>query len=214
MREIKDERIKKVKGAYEARCVSCEKVLSFSAKNSAVRMLNRKTCRNCKRDYRALNNEEINIYQNDDQKWCSVCSGCGKEQAYTRKDHAKQSSHADWQCRKCVQQAKGFSENLPVGNEKRVYNKFKKAAFSRNLDFNLTQEEFYKDFNGVCSLTGWKIDLSYSNPTASVDRIDNDKGYIKGNIQWVHVSVNMSRGKKDLKDFIKMCEAVAKYKIS
>ena len=93
-------------------------------------------------------------------------------------------------------------------------NKFKKSAFNRNLDFNLRQQEFYKDFTGVCSLTGWKIDISYHNQTASVDRIDNDKGYIKGNIQWVHTSVDMSRGKKDLKDFIKMCEAVTKYKIS
>ena len=138
-----------------------------------------------------------------------MCSGCNKEQSYTRKDHAKQSSTADWQCKQCVAKAKIFSNNQPVGDRTRIYRKFKKAAKDRRLDFALTEKDFFEGYNGICSLTGWKIDIIYGNQTASVDRIDNSRGYVKGNIHWVHVLVNMSRGALELQKFIEMCEAVS-----
>ena len=53
------------------------------------------------------------------------------------------------------------------------------------------------------------IGISYKDQSASVDRIDNDKGYEVGNIQWVHTMVNMCRGKRELSEFIRMCKAVA-----
>ena len=207
MRELKDERIKMIEGKYQATCV-CGTVLMFAAKSSARKMLDRGSCRSCKRDYRSLENEDIAIYQNDDGRWCSTCSGCGIEQPYTRKDHAKQSSVSDWQCKKCVQGSKVFSANLPVGNKTRVYRKFKKSAKNRRIEFNLSEEEFFAEFSGFCKLTNWPIALDYGNTTASCDRIDNNKGYINGNIHWVHVKVNMARGKRALAEFIDMCESI------
>jgi hypothetical protein len=51
--------------------------------------------------------------------------------------------------------------------------------------------------NGICEFTGVNLTLSsYSkiskNPiyAASLDRIDNSKGYIKGNIRWVSRAIN------------------------
>ena len=207
MREIQDERIKKIDGKFVATCV-CGKIVAFATKLGARNMLSRGNCRNCKRDYRNIDSN-IDIYKNKDGKWCSTCSGCGIEQAYTRKDHAKQSHIADWQCKKCVAHSKGFSSNRPIGNEGRMYNRFKKSAINRRIKFSLTQEEFFQDFNGACSLTKWPISIAYEDQTASVDRIDNDKGYEPGNIQWVHVMVNMSRGKKTMAEFVEMCKAIA-----
>ena len=47
--------------------------------------------------------------------------------------------------------------------------------------------------------------------TASLDRIDSSKGYIKGNVQWVHKEFN--KMKLDLldKEFIDICKLVHKY---
>ena len=67
---------------------------------------------------------------------------------------------------------------------------------------------FY-NYNKKCTLTGWDIDISYNNQTASLDRIDNTKGYIKNNIQWVHVMVNMCKNKYDQNKFIDMCKYIA-----
>lgn len=203
---IQDDRISVVDGFFVAKC-TCGKSRRFTLKGSALRMLNRGTCVNCKRDYRSAT-DDIGIYKKGD-RWCKLCSGCGSEQAYTRKDHARQSFVSDWQCKKCVSAAKGFSENMPVGDKARMFNRFKKSALSRGLEWGLTIEDMYENYNGKCALTGWEISLSYSNNTASLDRIDSSIGYVLGNIQWVHVIVNMAKGKLTQGKFIDMCKSIS-----
>jgi hypothetical protein len=171
-------------------------------------MLHRESCRHCKKDYRAIVGE-VPVFQNAKGQWCSTCSGCGVEQAYTRKDHAKQSELRDWQCKKCVAEAKGFSENKPVGNEQRLYSRFRKSANSRGIAWGLSFEDFVGCFTGKCALTGWEINMNYTNCTASLDRIDSTKPYDVDNIQWVHTMVNMCKNKYPQDRFIEMCTAVA-----
>lgn len=45
--------------------------------------------------------------------------------------------------------------------------------------------------------------------TASVDRIDSSKGYIKGNVQWVHVDINRAKWELNSEQFVKLCKDVA-----
>jgi hypothetical protein len=208
MKEIIDDRISKIENKWICECINCQKQALFLNKNSALKMLHRGACRNCKKDYRNVNTT-ILIYKNFENKWCKICSGCGVEQEYTRKDHAKQSYLADRQCRSCVAQLKGFSNNKPVGNKIRLFNKFSKSSKSRNIEWNLTLDEMFSSYNQKCNLTGWNIDISSKNCTASLDRIDNSKGYTPNNIQWVHSMVNMCKNKYDQKDFIKMCKNIA-----
>ena len=42
----------------------------------------------------------------------------------------------------------------------------------------------------------------------SLDRVDSSKGYIEGNVQWVHKMVNMSKQQYTQEEFIEMCTAV------
>ncbi len=58
---------------------------------------------------------------------------------------------------------------------------------------------------GICEFSGVQLELSsYKNIiknqiyTASLDRIDSSKGYIKGNIRWVSRSINYM--KNDMTD--------------
>ena len=207
MRPIQDSRVSLVDGKWRATC-QCGSELAFSTKASALNMVNRGTCRNCKRHYKNVV-KDVTIYQNENGKWCSTCSGCGKEQAYTRKDHAKQSELRDWQCKTCVGQSKGFSSNVPVGKEKRMFNKYRKSANNRGIPWFLTFEEFIGCYNGKCALTGWDICMDYESQTASLDRIDSQKSYSIENIQWVHSMVNMCKNKYSQERFIEMCKAVA-----
>lgn len=208
MRVIEDSRVVYVNGKFFASCV-CGQYAGFSTKNSALRMLLRGNCLKCKRDYRSVKYTALRIYQNKDKKWCSICSGCNKEQAYTRIDHAKQSEISDWQCRSCRAASRAFSANASVGDKQRVYNKFKNNAARRGLSWDITLEELFLKYTGKCALTGWDISLNYKQTTASVDRLDNSKGYTVENIQWVHVMVNMTRNKYPLSDFVRMCEAIS-----
>jgi hypothetical protein len=171
-------------------------------------MLARGGCRFCKPRHSKID-QQADIYCREDGKWCSNCSGCGKEQAYTRKDHAKQSAFNDWQCKGCVAKSRGFSQNAPVGSEGRYYNKYCNSAQSRGIPWLITAKEMFCGFDGICALTGWPISIKYGMQTASLDRIDSKKGYEPDNIQWVHKMVNMSKNKYDQYQFIEMCKAVA-----
>lgn len=83
-----------------------------------------------------------------------------------------------------------------------------------NLEFNITPEYLEKLYNEnhICVYTG--IDLSYDNNLnvkdnfLSIDRIDSNIGYIEGNIQFVHKSINMMKGTLSHKEFINFCELV------
>ena len=207
MLAIQDSRVIKDGEKWRAKCV-CQKTSLFATKNSALLMLERGSCRNCKKDYRNIT-DDVLVYKNANGKWCSTCASCGTEQAYTRKDHAKQSEAAGWRCRKCVAEAKGFSENLPVGNEQRLYNKFRKSANVRKIPWEIDFKDFVNCYTGKCSLTGWDLSMCYTNGTASFDRIDSDKPYEIGNVQWVHTMVNMCKNKYDQNKFIEMCRAIA-----
>jgi len=80
------------------------------------------------------------------------------------------------------------------------------------LEINITKEYCWDLFlkqNKKCALSGLEItfpkvskDKSY---TCSLDRIDSSKGYIKGNVQWVHKDINFMKNKFNQEYFIKMC---------
>lgn len=65
-----------------------------------------------------------------------------------------------------------------------------------------------------CALSGTPLqfpkrakDMSW---TASLDRIDSSKGYVLGNVQWVHKDINIMKNKFDNDYFIHVCKTVAK----
>lgn len=91
------------------------------------------------------------------------------------------------------------------------YSKFKyhyRNIKKRNQIVDLTIKDLKTQWdkqNGICPFTGIKLELSsYSkikkNPiySASLDRIDSRKGYVKGNIRWVSKSINWM--KNDMTD--------------
>lgn len=61
-----------------------------------------------------------------------------------------------------------------------------------------------------CALSG--IDLCFGRnnreTTASLDRIDSSKGYVIGNVQWVHKTVNIMKNAFDQKVFIEFCKKI------
>lgn len=67
-----------------------------------------------------------------------------------------------------------------------------------------------------CALSGrpivYKVRPRDSTATASLDRIDSTKGYVKGNVQWVHKDINRMKQDIDDETFIALCNEVARYR--
>lgn len=98
----------------------------------------------------------------------------------------------------------------------------KNNAKKRNLDFNITLEQLqellekqqYKcalsGLDIVCSRTSSKKRFNYKEQTASLDRIDSSKGYIIGNIQWLHKDINNMKQSFSEKQLFKYCKLILK----
>lgn len=81
----------------------------------------------------------------------------------------------------------------------------------RPVEFNVTMEylaELLEDQKNKCALSGLPIEVRRGG-TASVDRIDSSKGYIEGNVQWLHKDVNMMKRHYTQEYFTHLCKLIA-----
>lgn len=91
------------------------------------------------------------------------------------------------------------------------------------FDVNLSDlKEQWEKQNGICPYTGWTMPLptnsggykGCNHNQASVDRIDPDKGYVKGNIQFTCLMANYAKHRFHESKMFEFCEAVANRKHS
>lgn len=93
-----------------------------------------------------------------------------------------------------------------------------RSADVRKLDFVITIEYMWHLFlqqNRKCFFTGLPLvfvdryNINCTKQTASLDRIDSNKGYIEGNVQWVHKDINHMKHRLQDTRFIELCKLVA-----
>lgn len=80
---------------------------------------------------------------------------------------------------------------------------------SKIIEFDIDCEyldSLWKQQNKKCVYSGRALTMS---DDASVDRIDSNKGYIKGNVQWVHKDINRVKWILSPEKFINLCTEVA-----
>ncbi len=82
----------------------------------------------------------------------------------------------------------------------------KRRIINKKLDFNITEELFFKLKNEECYLCGKKSDEYHYN---GIDRIDNNKGYIKGNIKSCCCNCNYMKWTFNLNDFMNKCKKIS-----
>jgi len=92
---------------------------------------------------------------------------------------------------------------------------YRLGAERRGFDFDISVEYAWKLFlaqGRKCTLSNEEIYFGKTNTsesTASLDRTDSSKGYIEGNVMWVHKSINYMKMDLDVEDFIYFCKKVA-----
>jgi hypothetical protein len=95
-----------------------------------------------------------------------------------------------------------------------------RKAKQRPKDFDLTLEhlkDVWDSQGGICPFTGFELefrtydgesDTPLNIKSASLDRIDNSKGYVKGNVRFVSVMFNFARNKFSDEEVIEFAQAV------
>jgi hypothetical protein len=119
--------------------------------------------------------------------------------------------------------------NCPPGKLVDIYSPFRRhylSAKSRcnnsTKEFTITLDDLLNQWNyqnGLCAISGIKL-FNYSSTKesrnnkpnqASLDRIDNLKGYTKDNIQWVCLIAQYAKNTFTQQDVINFCQNTVQY---
>jgi len=108
---------------------------------------------------------------------------------------------------------KNFSGHGNIGL--RLWNQICRNANKRGIYVDYTIKEAWELFcnqNGLCALSKLPMILTYGKITASLDRVDNTKGYTTNNVQWVHRDIN-TKMRRDLtiSELKEWCNKVVTY---
>jgi|APSaa5957512576_1039674.scaffolds.fasta_scaffold30210_2 hypothetical protein len=137
--------------------------------------------------------------------WLCRCK-CGNERSVGGNNLIRHSSKC---CFECGHNKTVETEIIPSS----WWYKTMKQAQTRKREWSITEEdaiEVLEKQNYKCTLTG--IELTFKPiMTASIDRIENEKGYTKENIQWVHKHINIMKHRYAQEYFINMCHMVSKH---
>lgn len=120
----------------------------------------------------------------------------------------------------CLKMRCGESNPRFIGYKEisgRFWQSILRQSESRRLEVDITKEYIWDLFikqDKKCALTDLVLEFNKNavdrSGTASLDRIDSSKGYIKGNVQWVHKNINEMKWDIPQRKFINYCLLVAK----
>lgn len=153
------------------------------------------------------------VFKSEEGRWCRQCPVCEALISHLRRNYCIGAHNQEQPCKRCS----GIS-NHPSGMVGSVrvswFNSFKKSALTRGYCWEIDIEfvdTIYSEQDGLCAYSGLPIGWSVQlwNHTASLDRIDNDRGYTEDNVQLVHKEVNMMRGSLEDNRFKELCSLIA-----
>lgn len=139
--------------------------------------------------------------------WKFICD-CGNEKVL-RKSRVKpfcKTSIQSCGCLKNENKRKGYKEITGT-----YWCGVRKNAEKRKLEFSIVPKDAWEKYieqGKICALTGLELVFSKKNQSASLDRIDSTKGYVKGNIQWVHRDLNTMKWNFKIDYFVELCKLV------
>lgn len=142
------------------------------------------------------------------------CGSCGNKQYYNYKYDLARATKNNTVCRLChnrsAKNSKGKYKEIPIS----WFDTKKRKALDKGRDFGFDIKyiwALYIKQDRKCALSGLPLDFNVDTDSGmvSIDRINNDKGYIKRNIQLLHKDANYAKWTFTQKYFIELCNLVA-----
>lgn len=222
-------------------CKKCgnEFPLDYFPKNKGCKDGHTNFCKACTREKRRIRlGTSIEKIQTEG---FSLCPVCGRKLPVTEfAEDAKSKTGRKWLCSECYSEHSAINQGrdknyfrklrLKVSPEYRaeiaeqkkksresnyeaeIFRKCKYRAEQRGLEFNLELEDIV--IPELCPVLevpfqfGSKDNYSYS---PSIDRIDNSKGYVKGNIQIISMKANTMKNSATPEELHNFCKNILRY---
>lgn len=143
------------------------------------------------------------------------CS-CGAEREVNFYELTKDRSHGCKRCSGSGAKTARWKGHGPVSGY--MWGMLRRNAAKRGLRLSITIEDaaaLLESQQWKCALSGCSLTVAQTSGavktrgTASLDRIDNERGYEPGNVQWVHKDVNKMKTDFSDEEFIAVCCLVA-----
>jgi hypothetical protein len=132
------------------------------------------------------------------------------------------------QCLECASKSRieTYKDLIPLTYVKRI----QYEATQRDLEYSITLKDLYIKYTeqqGKCAISGIELQmpvvnlyryekgktfLNSKNFTASLDRIDSSKGYVVGNVQWVHKDINKLKMDLPEERFFQLIKEIYEFK--
>ena len=164
-------------------------------------------------NYIGFKNKAFTVIDRIEQKYIVKCNKCGKE--FVR-DIASIKKFKGEGCLDCTPR---YSKTSPVVHH--LYIHYKSHADSRNLEFNLTEDQFSLVARQNCYYCGAKPTIykqlykyaknTINEPLNGIDRIDSSKGYIKDNIQFISTPINYLKNTMSDSETKQYLKSISKY---
>lgn len=155
------------------------------------------------------------VFKDASKRWIRLCPICTVRISHLRRNYCINAHVIKQPCKRCSN-----ISNHPSGMVGAVrlswFASFHNSALTRGYSWELTPEdiaELHTAQRGICAFSGAPIGWSIQGckHTASIDRIDNARGYSKDNILLVHKDVNMLRGSLPVVLFLEWCSRVTRH---
>lgn len=150
-------------------------------------------------------------HYDNEHYWVVICLGCNKEYSRRAGQLCLGRSRGCQSCNAFEREKYSFWEGLEGMSVQYLTRlKFRGKVVEVTLQDLLDK---WKEQKGICVYSGVPLrlvekDSGWINSTASLDRIDSDIGYIKGNIQWVHKRINIMKSDMSHGEFQLWCKLV------
>lgn len=150
------------------------------------------------------------------------CHLCGKAEHPVLPASLRRGASTSCGCRRDQYRANTGEHNANFRGYREIrshfWNGYRRGAEARRIPFDLTMKyawDLFEAQDRKCAFSGVPLTFGVSKrnslTTASIDRIDPNKGYVEGNVQWVHKQVNIMRNTLSVADFIQWCRSVTEH---
>lgn len=168
----------------------------------------KRICDNCGKEFTVeTRNEKLKVTKREHR----FCPNCVKNLSTWERKRISMDKHPEVKQKYLEQKREQFLR----GYIKHKLHQCELRAHKRGLDFNLTEEDII--IPEICPILevplviGEKGNYEYS---PSIDRIDNSKGYVKGNIRIISKKANSMKNCASYEELVAFCKNVLRYSLN